>query len=122
MDALLEKQPEIEGALARRHLNEGCPVLYDLSSSYLEGKCCPLAAYGHNRDGKRGKKRFTYGLLTNIEGCPVSIQVFKGNVADTSTVTSQIEKLQERFGFGKVVFCGDRGMIAASRGRKNGWE
>lgn len=115
MDALLKKQPDIEAVLARRHLREGCLVLYDLSSSYLEGKRCPLAEYGYSRDKKRGKKQFCYGLLTNAEGCPVSIQVFRGNASDTSTVFCQIDKLQKKFGFGRVVFCGDRGMVTETR-------
>ena len=115
MDALLQRQPAIEKALADRHLGHGTLVLYDLSSTYLEGRCCPLAAFGHNRDGKRGKKQFTYGLLTNNEGCPVSIEVFSGNTADPSTLTSQIEKLRDRFGFDRIVVAGDRGMITSAR-------
>lgn len=115
MDALLKKQADIETSLAKRHLREGCLVLYDLSSSYLEGNRCPLAEYGYSRDKKRGKKQFAYGLLTDQEGRPVSIQVFRGNASDTSTVLSQIDKLQRKFGFQKVVFCGDRGMITETR-------
>lgn len=115
MDALLERQPAIEAALAKKHLQEGALVLYDLSSTYLEGRTCPLARYGHNRDKKRGKKQFTYGLLTNREGCPVAIEVFPGNTMDSSTVGKQIEKLRERFGFRRVVLVGDRGMIAQTR-------
>ncbi|MFZ5435130.1 MAG: IS1634 family transposase [Bacillota bacterium] len=115
LDSLLKRQPAIERALARRHLSEGSLVLYDLSSTYLEGQCCPLAEYGYNRDGKRGKKQFTYGLLTNEEGCPVSVQAFAGNAADPSTVTSQIEKLKEKFNFKRVVVVGDRGMITRTR-------
>lgn len=115
MDALLERQPAIEAALAKKHLQEGALVLYDLSSTYLEGRTCPLAQYGYNRDKKRGKKQFTYGLLTNREGCPVAIEVFAGNTTDSTTMGKQIEKLRERFGFNRVVLVGDRGMIAQTR-------
>jgi len=90
-------------------------VFYDLSSSYFEGRTCPLAAFGYSRDGKRGKKQFTYGLLTDDEGCPFAIQVFRGNQNDTGTVTEQIEKLKQEYGFEKVVFVGDRGMITGTR-------
>lgn len=115
MDELSSRQQSIEKKLAHKHLEEGALVLYDLSSTYLEGRTCPLAAYGHNRDGKRGKKQFTYGLLTNREGCPVAIEVFPGNAADPTTVPAQIEKLRQRFGFEKVVLVGDRGMITRTR-------
>lgn len=115
MDELLSRQRVIEGKLARRHLEEGALVLYDLSSTYLEGRTCLLAAYGYNRDGKRGKLQFTYGLLTNREGCPVAIEVFPGNAADPVTVPAQIEKLRQRFGFERVVLVGDRGMITRTR-------
>ncbi len=115
MDQLLARQPAIEERLARRHLEEGALVLYDLSSTYLEGRTCPLAAFGYNRDGKRGKQQFTYGLLTNREGCPVAIEVFPGNMADPATIPTQIEKLRDRFGFKQVVLVGDRGMITRTR-------
>ena len=115
MDALLQRQEAIETKLAQRHLEEGSLVLYDLSSTYLEGHTCPLAAYGYSRDGKRGKRQFTYGLLTSREGCPVAISVFAGNASDPTTVPAQIEKLRQRFGFERVVLVGDRGMITRTR-------
>ena len=114
MDELLKRQAKIQRTLAERHL-KGSLVLYDLSSSYLEGNTCPLAAFGYSRDRKRGKKQFTYGLLTDEEGCPVAVQVFKGNQNDTGTVREQIGKLKEEYGFERVVFVGDRGMITGTR-------
>ena len=86
MDWLVSRQARIENALAARHLEEGCLVLYDLTSSYLEGKCCELARLGFNRDGKRGKLQIEYGLLCNREGCPVAVEVFEGNTADPMTL------------------------------------
>jgi hypothetical protein len=115
MDQLLQLQPQIEQTLAARHLDEGALVLYDLTSVYLEGRHCPLAAHGYSRDGKRGKQQFVYGLLTNAQGCPVAVQVFAGNQADTGTVQHQVEKLRQQFGFQRVVVVGDRGMITSTR-------
>jgi len=115
MDRLLERQGAIQKKLAARHLEEGCLVMYDLSSSYVEGKMCPLAAFGKNRDGKKGKRQFTYGVLTDARGCPISVDVFPGNMADPMTVQPQIERLKEEFGFGQVVFVGDRGMVVKTR-------
>lgn len=115
MDKLLLRQEAVQKKLAGRHLGEGCLVLYDLTSSYLEGDTCPLAAFGHNRDGKKGKRQFTYGLLTDSEGRPISVDVFAGNAADPKTVEPQLERLQKKFGFGHVVFVGDRGMVVKSR-------
>jgi len=111
MDWLLARQERIEAALARRHLGEGTLVLYDVTSSYLEGRHCPLAAFGYNRDQKRGKKQIVWGLLTNSDGCPVAIEVFGGKTRDSATLPVQIEKLKTRFGIGEVVLVGDRGMI-----------
>src|SRR3979411_2550149 len=115
MDWLGSRQARIENALAARHLEEGCLVLYDLTSSYLEGKCCELARLGFNRDGKRGKLQIEYGLLCNREGCPVAVEVFEGNTADPMTLGSQIQKVRERFGLKRVVIVGDRGMVTQAR-------
>jgi transposase len=115
MDWLVSRQARIENALAARHLEEGCLVLYDLTSSYLEGKCCELARLGFNRDGKVGKLQIEYGLLCNREGCPVAVEVFEGNTADPMTLGSQIKKVRERFGLRRVVIVGDRGMITQAR-------
>jgi transposase len=115
MDWLLARQPRIEKALAARHLEEGSLVLYDLTSSYMEGTTCPLSHLGHNRDGKKGKLQIEYGLLCNKEGCPVAVEVFDGNTADPMTLGSQIAKLRERFKLKRVVMVGDRGMITQAR-------
>jgi len=112
MDWLLDRQPGIETKLARRHLSEGGIVLYDLTSSYLEGENCSLAALGHNRDGKKGKLQVNYGLLTDARGCPVSVSTFSGNTADPTTVVEQVTKVQETFNIDKLVLVGDRGMIS----------
>jgi hypothetical protein len=115
LDLLLASQPKIETALARRHLKGGCLVLYDLTSSYLEGRCCPLAHYGHSRDGKPGKLQILFGLLCTAEGCPVAVEVFDGNLGDPTTVATQVAKLKERFRLDRVVLVGDRGMITQAR-------
>ena len=115
MDWLVSRQARIENALAARHLEEGCLVLYDLTSSYLEGQCCALGRLGFNRDGKRGKLQIEYGLLCNREGCPVAVEVFEGNTADPMTLGNQIKKVRERFGLRRVVIVGDRGMITQAR-------
>jgi len=112
MDWLLERQVYIEKKLVRRHLEGGSVVLYDLSSSYFEGKTCPLAALGHNRDGKKGKLQVNYGLLTDRRGCPVAVRVFKGNTSDPKTLIPQIRELKEEFGVESFVIVGDRGMIS----------
>ena len=119
LDLLLAAQPKIESALARRHLKGGCLVLYDLTSSYLEGRCCPLAQYGYSRDGKPGKRQIVYGLLCAAEGCPVAVEVFDGNVGDPSTPTAQVSKLKQRFKLDRVVLVGDRGMITQARIRED---
>ena len=115
LDWLAVRQPAIETALAKDHLADGTLVLYDVSSSYMEGRCCPLAQYGYNRDGKRGKLQIVYGLLCAADGCPVAIEVFEGRTADPMTLTSQVSKLKERFGLDHVVLVGDRGMITQAR-------
>jgi Transposase DDE domain len=111
MDWLLDRQERIERALARRHLEDGGFVLYDLSSSYVEGRCCPLAALGHSRDGKPGKLQVNWGLVCSPEGRPVAVQVHPGNAADPSTVPGVIDQVKEKFGIERVILVGDRAMI-----------
>ena len=115
LDWLLERQPAIETTLARRHLNSGTLVLYDVSSSYMEGRCCPLAKRGYSRDRKKGTLQITYGLLCAPDGCPIAIEVFDGDTADPMTLATQIEKLKQRFRLDRVVMVGDRGMITQAR-------
>jgi transposase len=115
LDWLRERQPAVEAALAKRHLSGGTLVLYDVSSSYMEGRCCPLASHGYNRDRKNGKLQIVYGLLCAPDGCPVAIEVFEGNTADPTTVPTQVKKLKQRFGLDHVVLVGDRGMITQAR-------
>ena len=115
LDWLLERQAAIETALARRHRQNGTLVLYDVSSSDLEGRCCPLAQRGYNRDGKKGMLQVVYGLLCAPDGCPVAIEVFDGNTADPTTLGPQIDKLKQRFGLSHVVLVGDRGLITEAR-------
>ena len=119
LDWLLARQPAIETTLARRHLKGGTLVLYDVSSSYVEGRCCPLAKLGHNRDGKKGKLQIVYGLLCAPDGCPVAVEVFEGNTADPNTLAAQIEKLKTGFGLSHIVLVGDRGMITQARIRED---
>ena len=114
MDWLLERQERIERSLARRHLQDGF-VLYDLSSSWLEGRCCELGAIGYSRDGQRGKMQITYGLCCSPEGRPVSIEVHPGNTADPSTLASAVARVKDRFKIDRVVFVGDRGMITQAQ-------
>jgi hypothetical protein len=102
MDWLGERQAEIEKKLAKRHLEEGALVLYDVSSTYFEGKCCPLGQLGHSRDEKKDKLQIVFGLLCNRAGCPVAVEVFDGNTADPKTLGAQIEKLRHRF---KLSWC-----------------
>jgi hypothetical protein len=115
LDWLLERQPAIEATLAKRHLTHGTLVLYDVSSSYMEGRCCPLAKRGYSRDGRKGTLQIVYGLLCAPDGCPVAIEVFEGNTADPMTLASQVEKLKQRFHLDHVVLVGDRGMITQAR-------
>jgi len=115
MDWLLARQERIEKALARRHLAEHTLVLYDVTSTYYEGRTCPLARFGHDRDGKKNKLQIVFGLLCNAEGCPVAVEVFEGNTADPKTLAKQIEKIQKRFGLTRVVLVGDRGMLTEAR-------
>lgn len=118
MDWLVKRQAAIESVLAKRHLEDGALVLYDVSSTYFEGERCPLAQRGHSRDGKRDKLQIVFGLLCNREGCPVTVEVFDGNTGDPTTLSSQIEKLRKRFGLSRVVLVGDRGMITQARIRE----
>ena len=115
LDWLGERQPAVETALARKHLRDGMLVLYDVSSSYVEGRCCELAQRGYNRDGKKGKLQIVYGLLCAPDGCPVAIEVFEGNTADPRTLAAQIDKVKKRFALAHVVLVGDRGMITQAR-------
>ncbi|MBF0425992.1 MAG: IS1634 family transposase [Magnetococcales bacterium] len=115
MDSLLEGQPGIEKALSRRHLKDGDLVLYDLTSTYFEGKKCPIAKRGYSRDGKKDKLQIVFGLLCNSEGCPVAVEVFEGNTADPTTLATQIEKLANRFNLNRIILVGDRGMITSAR-------
>ena len=115
LDWLLGRQRRIEGKLAKRHLDDGSLVLYDVSSSYYTGTACELAKFGHNRDGKNGYPQIVYGLLCNAEGCPVAIEVFEGDTSDPTTLARQIEKLTKRFGLKRVIVVGDRGLITEKR-------
>ncbi len=115
LDWLLERQPAIETTLAKRHLTNGTLVLYDVSSSYMEGRCCPLAKRGYSRDGRKGTLQIVYGLLCAPDGCPIAIEVFAGNTADPMTLATQIEKLKQRFNLDHVVLVGDRGMVTQAR-------
>jgi Transposase DDE domain len=111
LDWLIERQPRIERALARRHLEEGTLVLYDVSSSYFEGRSCPLAQLGYSRDQKRGTPQIVYGLLCDRRGCPVAVEVFEGSLHDDKTLPTQLEKLRARFKLGSVIVVSDRGMV-----------
>jgi len=115
MDWLLKRQGRIEKKLAARHLKEGGMALYDLSSSYFEGVTCPLAAIGHNRDGKKGKLQVNYGLLTDDHGRPISVSVYAGNTGDPKTLMPQVQKVKDDFGIKTVVLVGDRGMISQTQ-------
>jgi hypothetical protein len=115
LDWLLERQIRIENGLARRHLGNGVLVLYDVSSSYFEGRHCPLAHYGHSRDHRGDRPQIVYGLLCTGNGLPIAVEVFAGNTADPTTLRAQIEKLKLRFGIQRIVLVGDRGMITAAR-------
>jgi hypothetical protein len=110
MDWLYPRQPGIEDALARRHLNDGTLVLYDVSSAAFEGRTCPLGAIGHPKDGVRGRLQIVYGLLATKQGIPIAVEVFKGNTGDPATLSSQVKKLKESF-----CVVGDRGMLTKAR-------
>jgi transposase len=119
MDWLLPRQARIEQQLAQRQLSNGGLVLYDLTSTYFEGRHCPLAKLGHSRDDKSGRPQVVFGLLTNAAGCPVAVEIFEGNTGDPKTVATQVKKLRERFGLSNVVLVGDRGMITSARIRQD---
>jgi hypothetical protein len=119
LDWLGAAQAEVEAKLARRHLRDGTLVLYDVSSTWLEGRCCPLAQFGHSRDGRRDKKQIVFGVLCNSEGCPVAVEVFAGNTGDPATLAPQIVKLKQRFRLQRVVLVGDRGLITQARLRED---
>ncbi len=118
MDWLLRRQPQIETALAKRHLREGTLALYDLTSTYFEGHTCPLAQFGHSRDGKKGQVQIVFGLVCNAVGCPVAVEVFEGNTGDPTTVAPVIKKLRQRFALRRVVLVGDRGLLTDARIRE----
>jgi len=118
LDWLLARQGAIEQALARRHLQAGQLVLYDVTSTYFEGRRCPLAKRGHSRDGKRDTLQIVFGVLTNAAGCPVAVEVFDGNTGDPKTLTAVLTKVRERFGLERLILVGDRGMLTAARIRE----
>src|SRR5712671_5058440 len=111
MDWLLERKPRIEKKLAEHHLVEGSLVLYDVSSSYYEGRTCRLAQFGHDRDGKKGRPIIVYGVMTDSEGRPLAVEIYPGNTGDPTTVGDQIEKLRQQFSLSRLVLVGDRGML-----------
>jgi transposase len=115
MDWLLARQSRIEKKLAKRHLSEGCQVLYDVSSSYYEGRTCPLVRPGHSRDKKRGKPIVVYGVLTDARGRPLAVEVYPGNTGDPTTVPDQVDTLKQRFGLDRVILVGDRGMLTQTQ-------
>ena len=115
LDWLHDAQPAIERRLARKHLTGSTLVLYDLTSTWLTGHCCSLAARGHSRDGKRDDPQIVFGLICSASGCPVAVEVFAGNTADPSTMAAQVDKLKARFGLQHIAWVGDRGMITSAR-------
>jgi hypothetical protein len=115
LDWLHEAQPMIERRLARQHLAGATLVLYDLTSTWMTGRCCELAAYGHSRDGKRDDPQIVFGLVCTAQGCPIAVEVFKGNTADPATVAPQVAKLKARFGIEHLAWVGDRGMLTSAR-------
>lgn len=115
LDWLHEAQPMIERRLARQHLAGATLVLYDLTSTWMTGRCCELAAYGHSRDGKRDDPQIVFGLVCTAQGCPIAVEVFKGNTADPATVAAQVTKLKARFGIEHLAWVGDRGMLTSAR-------
>ncbi|MBK8526359.1 MAG: IS1634 family transposase [Rubrivivax sp.] len=115
LDWLHDAQPAIERRLARQHLVGSALVLYDLTSTWLTGRCCELAARGHSRDGKRDDPQIVFGLICSAQGCPIAVEVFPGNTADPATVAAQVAKLRDRFGIEHIVWAGDRGMLTSAR-------
>jgi len=119
MDWLYARQSRIEDRLAKRHLSDGTLVLYDVSSTYFEGRSCPLARLGHSRDERSGNLQIVFGLLANAEGCPIAVEVFEGNTGDPKTVASQVNKLRKRFKLERIILVGDRGMLTNARIRED---
>ena len=119
MDWLFARQSQIENRLAQKHLSGGTLVLYDVTSTYFEGRCCPLAHLGHSRDERNGNLQIVFGLLANSDGCPVAVEVFEGNTGDPKTVAAQVSKLRERFKLERVILVGDRGMLTNARLRED---
>jgi hypothetical protein len=115
MDWLRGRQDGIEAELARRHLAEGAIAMFDLSSSWMEGSHCELAARGYSRDGKKGKTQIEYGLLTDASARPVAIRVFAGNTADPTAFIEAVETVRTKFGLHRLTMVGDRGMITSAR-------
>jgi hypothetical protein len=115
LDWLGAHQEAIERRLAKKHLVDGVLVLYDLTSTWVTGRCCPLAARGYSRDGKRDDPQIVFGLICTAEGCPVAVEVFPGNTADPATVAAQVAKLRDRFGLERITWVGDRGMLTSAR-------
>ena len=115
LDWLLARQARVERALARRHLGPGSLVLYDVSSTYVEGSHCPLAAFGHSRDHRPDRRQIVFGLVTDERGCPVAVEAFSGNTADPATLETQVDKVRSRFGLSDIVLVGDRGMLTSAR-------
>jgi len=115
LDWLGAEQDFIEASLARRHLQGGALLLYDVTSTYLEGRCCELAQRGYSRDHRRDRPQIVIGLICAADGCPIAVEVFEGNTADPATVAAQIDKLKQRFGLQRVVLVGDRGMLTQAR-------
>ena len=118
LDWLLARQPSIAQSLTNRHLRDGTLVLYDTTSSFVEGRCCPLAAFGHNCEGKRVRQQNAFGLRCSRDGFPVAVEVFAGNSAGPATVSHQIRKVWTRFGIERTALVGDRGMLTTARIRK----
>ena len=119
LDWLRRRQSWIQRSLARRHLRDGTLLLYDVTSAYLEGHSCPLAAFGYSRDGKKGKRQIVCGLLCAADGCPVAVEVFAGNTADPTTVSTPVRTIRERFGITRIALAGDRGMLTTARLRED---
>ena len=115
LDWLGREQPFIEAQLARRHLKEGALLLYDVTSTYLEGRCCELAQHGYSRDHRSDRPQIVIGLMCAADGCPVAVEVFEGNTADPVTLSAQIDKLKQRFQLQRVVMVGDRGLLTSAR-------
>ncbi|HLD78148.1 MAG TPA: IS1634 family transposase, partial [archaeon] len=119
LDWLLAAQPRIEAKLAKRYLSEGSLVLWDVTSTYFEGRACPLARRGHSRDGRSDRPQIVFGVLTNGDGCPIAVEVYEGNTADPLTVAAQVQKVQSRFGLTRIIVVGDRGMLTSARIRED---